>query len=93
VTIELLQSLDAVYDFTGSKNAEIQFRWYILCIRCGYMDAMDSAIAFITSQVGSFIYVASQYQCYFSDSAWCLDGASYLLKVRKLDSFLLFFLR
>ncbi len=41
LTLERMQALDAACHLTGSKNAEIAFRWYKLAIASGYRTAFE----------------------------------------------------
>ncbi|OQV16841.1 Leukotriene A-4 hydrolase [Hypsibius exemplaris] len=44
--VEKLHAIDRAYDFSGSLNAEIKFRWLRLCIRGKWEDMIPQAVAF-----------------------------------------------
>ena len=49
--------LDELFNFTGTKNAEIAFAWYMQAIRVGYEEAFPELENFLmTVGRGKFIY-------------------------------------
>ena len=38
------------YNLTAVKNAEVRFRWQVLCLRAGYEAIIPAVVEFITSQ-------------------------------------------
>jgi len=43
-------AIDKLYKFTQSKNSEIRFRWFVICIRAEYEPAFASVVAFLKEQ-------------------------------------------
>jgi len=50
LSVEAIEKMDNLYSFSASKNAEIRFRWYQLCIRAEYEPAFAGAAGFLTEQ-------------------------------------------
>ncbi|KAJ3285879.1 putative leukotriene A-4 hydrolase (LTA-4 hydrolase) (Leukotriene A(4) hydrolase) [Borealophlyctis nickersoniae] len=65
-----LKSIDAAYDLTPVKNAEIRFRWQWLCLMADYEDIFGEVVAFITS-VGRMKFVRPLYR----QLSKCKNGA------------------
>jgi len=61
LSVELLQKLDQSYKFTQSKNAEIRFRWYQLCIRSDHEEVFSHVVNFLKEQ-GRMKYVRPLYR-------------------------------
>ncbi|RYH25594.1 hypothetical protein EON65_15420 [archaeon] len=49
-SLELLNKMDAAYNFTSSHNSEIMFRWQTLCLRSNMESILPYVVSFITSQ-------------------------------------------
>jgi len=63
--LETIQKMDLLYHFTESRNAEICFRWYQLCIRSGYVAAFPQIVHFLKSQ-GRMKYVRPLYRSLYN---------------------------
>eukprot|EP01114_Cavostelium_apophysatum_P016677 TRINITY_DN4794_c0_g1_i1.p1 TRINITY_DN4794_c0_g1~~TRINITY_DN4794_c0_g1_i1.p1 ORF type:complete len:601 (+),score=152.57 TRINITY_DN4794_c0_g1_i1:41-1843(+) len=61
---ETLQKLDSTYNFTGSKNAEIRFRWYKLGAQSEYEAILPQALSFLKEQ-GRMKFVRPLYRALF----------------------------
>jgi leukotriene-A4 hydrolase len=48
--VPVLEAMDREYRLTSSKNAEIRFRWTMLCLRAGAKFIVANALDFVTSQ-------------------------------------------
>ncbi|SPQ94386.1 unnamed protein product (mitochondrion) [Plasmodiophora brassicae] len=64
VTTDTLIALDDHCKFRMSKNAEIRFRWYTLCIQLEHAPILDQVIEFITKQ-GRMKFVRPLYRDLF----------------------------
>jgi Leukotriene A4 hydrolase, C-terminal len=51
LTLPVLQALDKCYELTESKNAEVRYRWQLLCLKQGAQFIVPHVIDFVTSQV------------------------------------------
>lgn len=49
LSTEWISLLEATYDLNKTKNAEIQFAFYRLCVKARQFDRMDAILAFINS--------------------------------------------
>jgi len=47
---DVLASIDKNYSFTPSRNSEIRFRWYTLCIKAGQTSIHPHVVQFLTEQ-------------------------------------------
>jgi len=47
---DVVKNMDSKYHFTESKNSEVRFRWYTICIKIDYEAVYSSVIDFLTSQ-------------------------------------------
>nr|XP_006814590.1 PREDICTED: leukotriene A-4 hydrolase-like [Saccoglossus kowalevskii] len=50
LSVDHLKKMENHYNFNDSKNSEIRFRWYRLCIRGGWDAVIPSALDFVTEQ-------------------------------------------
>ncbi|GAB5030618.1 leukotriene a4 hydrolase [Nannochloropsis oceanica] len=48
--VPVLEAMDREYQLSSSKNAEIRFRWTVLCLRAGAKFVVGNALDFVTSQ-------------------------------------------
>jgi len=64
---EVIQSMDKLYNLSASKNAEIRFRWYQLCVRAEYEPAFEGAARFLTEQ-GRMKFVRPLYRALFKST-------------------------
>lgn len=60
-TIEEIEKIDQVYEFTKSKNSEISFAWQILCIQSDYKNIFPLVSEFL-SRTGRMKYVRPLYR-------------------------------
>jgi len=58
---------DKLYKLTQSKNSEIRFRWFVVCIRAEYEAAFASVVAFLTEQ-GRMKFVRPLYRELYASS-------------------------
>ena len=49
-SVAFLELLDATYNFSASKNAEVKLRWQTLCINSEAAWILPQVVEFITSQ-------------------------------------------
>lgn len=61
---EILDNIDAAYNFTASKNAEIRFRWYKVCVQSEYEKVLQASLNFLTEQ-GRMKFVRPLYRALF----------------------------
>jgi leukotriene-A4 hydrolase len=47
---DVLKRMDAAYNFTAVKNAEIRFRWLSLCLASSYEPVYDQVVAMLSDQ-------------------------------------------
>ena len=47
---EMLGKMDVIYGFTQSGNAEIRFRWQVLCLRAGVREIVPHVVKLATEQ-------------------------------------------
>ena len=50
IGVPVLEAMDREYQLSSSKNAEIRFRWTVLCLRAGAKFVVGNALDFVTSQ-------------------------------------------
>ena len=50
MSVPVLEAMDREYQLSSSKNAEIRFRWTVLCLRAGAKFVVANALDFVTSQ-------------------------------------------
>jgi leukotriene-A4 hydrolase len=50
MSVPVLEAMDKEYRLSSSKNAEIRFRWTVLCLRAGAKFVVANALEFVTSQ-------------------------------------------
>ncbi|XP_070557997.1 leukotriene A-4 hydrolase-like [Ptychodera flava] len=69
LSLDQLKAMEKCYGFNSSKNSEIRFRWYRMCIRGGWQDVIPMALEFVTEQ-GRMKFVRPIYRdLYALDSA------------------------
>jgi leukotriene-A4 hydrolase len=65
ITKRILAQMEFVLKFTEAHNAEILYRWLLLCLKVGYTDTILIRLKeFITSQ-GRMKFVRPLYQLYY----------------------------
>jgi hypothetical protein len=57
----IIEHMDKIYAFGQSKNYDVRFYWYKLCLACGSERIIDSVVQFLREQ-GRLKYVLSLYQ-------------------------------
>lgn len=65
LTIEKIEKMDKIYNFTESTNGEIQSRWYELCLNLNWDKIVEPTLKFITSQ-GRMKYVRPLYRALYN---------------------------
>ena len=66
LTLETMKEIDAAYELTKSKNAEIRFRWYLLSIKCSYQAVSEKLVKFLREQ-GRMKYVRPLYRAMYAN--------------------------
>jgi len=66
-TSDVLERMDRAYKFSSSKNAEIQFRWCKLGLKCNHEQSVEPTIKMLTSQ-GRMKYTRPLYRALFSSN-------------------------
>jgi leukotriene-A4 hydrolase len=69
LTYEQLETLDKVLGLSTSRNAEVNFEWFLLCIRNGHEAVKPQLEAFL-STVGRRKFVLPIYQELFARNEW-----------------------
>jgi len=61
---ETIIKMEKTYQFTTSKNAEIRFRWYKLCVQAEFESILEPALAFLREQ-GRMKYTRPLYRALY----------------------------
>ena len=82
-SVEKLKEMDALYRFTESGNAEIRFRWQILCIGANMEEIIPHVIKLLTEQ-GRMKFTRPLYRALFEANMGTEIAKTTFLKNRSM---------
>ncbi|RKP36275.1 peptidase family M1-domain-containing protein [Dimargaris cristalligena] len=64
----IIEAMDKAYQFSGVRNAEIRFRWQMLCLRATYTAIFPHVVTFVLEQ-GRMKFVRPLYRSLYTTNA------------------------
>eukprot|EP01101_Sappina_pedata_P000709 TRINITY_DN108_c0_g1_i2.p1 TRINITY_DN108_c0_g1~~TRINITY_DN108_c0_g1_i2.p1 ORF type:complete len:622 (-),score=285.30 TRINITY_DN108_c0_g1_i2:118-1983(-) len=68
LSAEALDKMEQLYGFRKSRNSEVRFRWYIICIEHNKSDIFEDVVAFLKEQ-GRMKFVRPLYRALFKSTS------------------------